>query len=66
MASNHELYDSAVRTLPISARLQLAAMILDGIAPESVLDFSETWTDEDVEEFREASSAYLLAQLAEV
>lgn len=65
MTSVQELYETAVRTRPASERLQLAAMILNDIEPRAVVDYSETWSDEDVGEFREASSAYMLAKLEE-
>ncbi len=63
MASVKELYETAVRIRPASERLQLAAMILNDISPEAVIDVSDTWTDIDVQEFREASSAYILAEV---
>ena len=65
MISVKELYKTTVRVRPASERLQLAAMILNDIGLESILDSSETWTDEDVHQFREASSAYMIAQLEE-
>ena len=65
MTSVQELYETAVRVRPTSERLQLAAMILNDIAPSPVVQYSETWTNEDIDDFREASSAYVLAQLEE-
>ena len=65
MTSVQELYETAVRIRPTSERLQLAAMILNDITPASIVDYSDTWTEEDISDFRKASSAYMLSQLEE-
>jgi len=50
MSTAHEIYDTTVRALPSAEKLRLATMILDElnqtVAP--ALDFSDTWTAEDV------------------
>lgn len=43
-----EVYDSSVKPLATADRLQLAAMILREIPRESIVDFSESWSDEDL------------------
>ncbi|HLJ55686.1 MAG TPA: hypothetical protein VKT77_11660 [Chthonomonadaceae bacterium] len=63
MTTVQELYETIVRARPTAERLQLAAMILNDIAPEAIVVASEQWSDEDVREFRKASSYYMLTQL---
>jgi hypothetical protein len=63
MTSVQELYETSVRVRPTSERLQLAALILNDISPDSIVDYSETWSEEDILEFREASSNYMIGQL---
>jgi hypothetical protein len=45
----NEIYDSAVRSLPPSERLRLAALILDELSQTAgaALDTSEPWSAED-------------------
>jgi hypothetical protein len=65
METIQELYAHNVRNRPTSERLQLAAMILNDIAPQSVADESETWTDEDIQDFRNASQSYVHRRIEE-
>jgi hypothetical protein len=53
-----ELYDSSIKTLPISARLQLAARILNDIPPQAVVDYETEWSEQDQREV----SAYSLSR----
>jgi hypothetical protein len=45
-----DLYAQSVRPLPVAARLRPATLILAGIPLEAVDDFSEEWTEEDVQD----------------
>jgi hypothetical protein len=55
-----ELYDSSIKTLPISARLQLAARILNDIPPQAVVDYQTEWSEQDQQD----ASAYSLWRAA--
>ena len=50
MASAQDIYEGAVRQLPPRERLRLASLILNQLSelPDSQLDFSDAWSDEDV------------------
>ena len=65
METIQDLYALNVRNRPASERLQLAAMILNDIPPQSVADYSETWTDEDIRDFGKASQSYANRRLEE-
>jgi hypothetical protein len=43
-----EIYEQAMKTLTASDRLRLATMILNGIPPQSVGEYRDDWTDEDM------------------
>ena len=51
----HELYEQTIKSLPAADRLRLAVLILNGIPPQSVVDDSESWTEEDLQEFTQGS-----------
>ena len=51
MPTAQEVYVSTVQSLPTSERLNLAKLILNDIPPESMVDYSTEWTDEDLEDF---------------
>lgn len=48
-------YEQMVRPLPATERLRLATLILEGIPPESVADYSDEWSDKDLADFSRAS-----------
>lgn len=50
-----QIYDEAIKPLPAPERLRLATMILNNIPPNSVVDSSNEWTDEDYQDFSRAS-----------
>jgi hypothetical protein len=54
VASVEEFYDQSVKMLPVAQRLHLAAMILNDIPPQSVIDYSENWSEEDYRDFTHA------------
>jgi len=58
-----ELYDSSIRALPAVERLQLATLILNEIPPQSVVDYREEWSDEDLADLTQHSWAQVEATL---
>jgi hypothetical protein len=46
-----ELYERTIKTLPTAQRLRLAALILNDIVPPSEVDDSDSWTEDDLQEF---------------
>jgi hypothetical protein len=50
-----ELYDQTIKSLPAADRLCLAMLILNDIPPQSVVDDSTSWTEEDLQAFTQAS-----------
>lgn len=60
-----EIYQGTIKSLPASERLQLATMILNDIPAECMVDYSEEWTEDDLDDFRRASWNHVEARLAE-
>ena len=52
--SAQELYTTTIKPLPAAERLRLATLILNDLQPESVVDVSESWSDEDLSDFTAA------------
>jgi hypothetical protein len=54
MATAQEVYDSSVQTLPAAEQLRLASLILEQLTRTAapVLDYSDTWTGEDIQDVR--------------
>lgn len=50
MSAMDDMYERDIRPLPATERLRLARRILDDLPPESVVDYSEAWSDEDLSE----------------
>lgn len=50
-----DFYNQSVKPLSTSDRLELAKLILEGIPPQSVIDFSDEWTEEDMHDATRAS-----------
>lgn len=46
-----ELYDTSIKSLPAVDRLRLASLILSDIPPQSVVDYQEAWSEEDLADF---------------
>jgi hypothetical protein len=65
MPTAQEIYDKNIRCLPPYERLQIAALILNDIPPPAVVDYSEEWTEEDMDEFRHSSCDYINRRLEE-
>jgi hypothetical protein len=49
-ANAKEFYDETVRTLPPKERLRLAAMILNDLTNSDDIDFSDCWSDQDIQD----------------
>lgn len=64
MPTAESVYQSNVAALPKSERLKLAALILDDLTASAgaVLDFSDSWSEEDVRDV----TAYAAHYAAEV
>jgi protoheme ferro-lyase len=65
VTSVEELYDQSVTTLPVAQRMQLATLILNDIPPQSVIDYSEDWSEEDCRDFPRASWQHVEAAAGE-
>ena len=50
-----ELYNTTIKPLTAPQRLQLARMILEGIPPQSIVDYNDEWTEEDLAEFSQSA-----------
>jgi hypothetical protein len=53
--SVQELYDQTIKPLSPAERFQLATLILTNIPPESIVDYSHEWSEEDYEDFKRAT-----------
>lgn len=60
-----EIYEQAIRPMPLGERLQLATIILNDIAPSSLVDESDAWTEEDLTDFSQASWKHVERSLGE-
>jgi hypothetical protein len=60
-----ELYDQSIRPLPAAERLRLATLILNDIPPQAVVDYSDEWSAEDLQDFTQASWARINEALEE-
>ena len=47
-----ELYESRIKFLTATERLQLATIILKEIPPQAVVDYREEWSDEDMADLK--------------
>lgn len=60
-----ELYNQTIKPLPPSDRLRLATLILNDIPPQTVVDSSEEWSEEDYRDFSRASWGRIETALGE-
>jgi len=60
-----QLYEQSIKPLPAADRLRLAARILNDISPQSFIDYSEEWSEEDYADFNKATWTYIDKALAE-
>jgi len=49
-----QLYEEAIRPLPVGERIRLAWLIMWEHAGTGTLDYSEEWTDDDLRDFTAA------------
>jgi hypothetical protein len=61
----NEIYQKTIRPLPAGDRLRLATIILNDIPPQSVVDYSDEWSEEDYRDFSKASWEHINQALAE-
>lgn len=54
-----EFYEQAVKPLSVVERLRLATLILNDIPPQAVVDYNDTWSDKDLQDFSRASWEYI-------
>ncbi|HET6387379.1 MAG TPA: hypothetical protein VFJ58_28650 [Armatimonadota bacterium] len=50
-----EIYEQTIKPLPPEDRFRLATLILNDIPPQSVVEYSEEWSEEDLQEFARSS-----------
>lgn len=50
-----DLYEQRIKVLSAADRLRLAVLILNDIPPQSVVDDSDAWAEEDLQDFAQAS-----------
>lgn len=55
----------AVKILPTAERIKLAGLLITSISPREVVDSRDTWTDEDLHDFSDASFALIDQRLGE-
>jgi len=63
MVNVEELYEEQIRSLPTADRLRLATLILNDIPPQSVVDYRDDWSDDDLRDFRTAGLKHIDAAL---
>ena len=65
MVKVEDFYAARIRDLPAAERLRLAALILNDIPPQSLVDYRDAWSDEDLSDFRAAGLKAADAALGE-
>ena len=65
MVKIEELYVEKIRDLPAAERLRLATLILNDIPPQSLVDYRDSWSDEDLSDFRAAGLKVIDAALGD-
>jgi hypothetical protein len=60
-----EIYDRTIKPLPASERLRLAALILNDIPPQALVDYSEEWSEADLADFSRATWQHIDNSLGE-
>lgn len=58
-----EVYEQTIKPLALIDRFLLAKLILNDIPEDSIVDSSGEWTDEDLADFANATTAGSLSQL---
>ena len=68
MDTIHTIYESQVKPLSVTERLELMRLIMEDLAqsaPRWVVDISDIWGEEDLRDLSRASLAYASAALLE-
>ena len=60
-----EVYDPSIKPLPPAERFRLAKLILNEISPQALVDYSDEWSEEDLQDFTNAGRAYINRVLEE-
>ena len=66
MSAVEQLYEKQVKFLPVADRLQLLRLIMDELAesaPRWVVETSDTWSQEDLEDVSRASLLHMACVL---
>ena len=50
-----QIYERAIKPLPVEERLRLVRLILDGISAEAGVDVGEEWSEDDLRELTVAA-----------
>lgn len=61
-----EFFNVSIKPLPIGDRLQLASLILKDVPSDSIVDYSESWSEEDVQDFQRATWSHADRALTEL
>ena len=59
------IYSQMVKSMPSSERLKLATLILNDIPPQSVVDYSEEWSEQDIRDLTIYSLQYAARSFGE-
>jgi hypothetical protein len=62
----NEIYQQSIKPLATADRLELARMILNDIPAESFVDYGDSWSDEDLRDFSQASWQRLEKEVGEL
>jgi hypothetical protein len=60
-----QLYEQTIKPLPAADRYRLAVLILNDIPPQAVVDASDTWTEEDLQDFSQMTWTQIEQRLEE-
>jgi len=65
MPTLQQIFEETRRSLNSSERFQLATLLLNDIPPQSFVDYSTEWSDEDLSDFRLAGEQHINLALDE-
>jgi len=60
-----EIYQQAIKPLPLSERFRLATLILNEIPPQSVVDIRDAWNEQDMLDVTAYSARLFAAEYPE-
>ena len=64
-APTAETVFAAVSFLPPRERIKLAGLLISAVSPRDIVDESDVWSDEDLQDFSDASFALIDERLSE-